>query len=239
MVFLMSRPIALIFSAIILLATTSLPALAVPRRPLTLQDQTKSDPSFAKFVGQLRQIVADRNGPALTKILPTAGISIGFSRPTTIPNLNLSNPNARIWKILDYTLAHTCGRSNVPASKDWVCPTIAKDFGRQYPEPGNANTLEYLTRQVIVLGQNVNVRSQPNLTGTIIGQLSNEVVSNDPPNRGTYDANDPRMGWTAVRLNDGRSGYVNNRYVYFLLGYQLDIQPVNNVWKLMQINAGE
>jgi hypothetical protein len=239
MVFLMLRHTALILTSFVLLATTSLPALAVPRRPLTLQDQTQNDPSFAKFVGQLRQTVADRNGPALTKILPATGISIGFSRPTTIPNLNLANRNARIWKILDYTLAHGCGRSNVPASKDWICPTVAKDFGLQYREPNNGNTLEYLTRQVVVLGQNVNVRSQPNLTGTIIGQLSNEVVSNDPPNRGTYDVNDPRIGWTAVRLNNGRSGYVNNRYVYFLLGYQLEIQKINNVWKLVQVNAGE
>jgi hypothetical protein len=239
MVFLMLRHAALILTSFVLLTTTSLPALAVPRRPLILQDQTKSDPSFAKFVAELRQTVADRNGPALTKILPTTGISIGFTRPTTIANLNLANRNARIWKILDYTLAHSCGRSDVPASKDWVCPTVVKDFRRQYPEPNNGNTVEYLTRQVIVLGENVNVRSQPNLTGTIIGQLSNEVVSNDPPNRGTADANDPRIGWTAVRLNNGRSGYVNNRYAYFLLGYQLDIQKVNNVWKLMQINAGE
>jgi hypothetical protein len=217
--------------------TPQLAQTAEPRRPIVLKDQTASDPSFAQFRQQLTRIVQARDAQGLTKLLPSEGLSIGFTRPTSIKDLNLKRPDARLWHILDYTLAHSCAKAQV--GTNWICPTVAKDFLTQYPKPKGSMGIEYEVGQVIVLGKFVNVRSQPKLESPVIAQLTNEVVRNNPKATGSFDINNPQIGWQPVRLPDGRSGFVNNRYVYFPLGYHLSLEKTGNQWQITQILAGD
>jgi hypothetical protein len=229
--------LALFAAAPMALSAASAPA--APRRPLALQDQTGSNPSFAQFRTRLQQAVRDRDAAYLKGILPSGGISIGNSRPTSINQLNLGDRNARLWKVLDYTLAHSCGQSSVPNGREWICPTVARDFNRSYPAPGNQNELTYLASQVIIVGTDVNVRSQPNTTSAIVGKASNEVLRSNPKAQGSFSINDPRAGWAGVILPNGKVGYVSRRFAYFPLGYHLQVSPTSQGWKLTQVLAGE
>jgi hypothetical protein len=211
-----------------------------PSRPIVLEDDTSSDRDFAQFRRQLTSLVQARDAQGLAKVLPGKGLSIGFTRPTSIKDLKLQDPDARLWHILDYTLAHTCGRSGVPNSQDWICPTVARDFLRQYPRPNQTSGVEYEIKQVVVLGKDVNVRSQPRLGSSVIAQLTNEVVRPNPKVKSIFDINNPQLGWQSVLLPNGQTGFVSNRYAYFPLGYYLNLAKVNGTqWQITQILSGE
>jgi Bacterial SH3 domain len=234
----MQRNFGLLLGAVILSQIiTALPATAVPRRPLGIPNQAQSDPSFAQFSTQLNQAIRDRNANYVTSVLPAQTLPIGYGRPSSIAALKLGDRNSRFWGILDYATRPGCAPSQLDA-KVWLCAPVAQTLLRQYPAPTNQDNLQYQLSQVVVVGQNVNVRSQPSLNGRVIGQLSNEVVVINPQAKGVYDAN-PLVGWTPVVLPDGNSGYVNNRFAYFALGYTLQVEKVNQKWQITKVLAGE
>jgi Bacterial SH3 domain len=238
MVFLMQRKISLLVGALTLnLMVTALPAAAVPRRPIVIHDQTSTDPSFAKFAAQLNQAIRDRNATDLTRMLPAQTLPIGFGLPLKINDLQLNNGNSRFWGILEHATKPGCARSQFDA-KVWLCAPVAQDFLRQYPAPNRQTGVKYQLDNVIVLGQQVNVRSQPSLNGRVIGQLSNEVVQVNSQVKSIYDPN-PLVGWTSVVLPDGKRGYVSNRFAYFALGYTLQIEQVNQRWQITKVLAGD
>jgi hypothetical protein len=244
MVFRMKRHTALM--ATIVTATLTLfssmtivapKATAIPRRPISVPDTTATDASFARFSARLQTAIRDRDSQYLKSILPADGIAIGYGRPTKIADLKLENPDSDFCGILAYTTRPGCGRSLVN-SKDWLCSTVGQNFMQQYPQPAKVDPFVYATRSVIVLGQNVNVRSQPNLNSPVIAQLTNEVVNRNPNNKDIFDRN-PQRGWAAIVLNNNKVGYVSSRYAYFPWGYTLLISKVNQQWQITQVLAGE
>jgi hypothetical protein len=240
MVFLMQRKISrfLGFALVASQLLTPMPANALPRRPIVVRNEIAQDPSFAQFATKLQRAIRDRDAKYVTNVLPQAGVSIGYTRPTKIADLKLNNPQSDFWGILAYTTANGCARSHLKDSPAWLCSTVAGDFERQYPVPKNSNWPDYMMQQVIVLGQDVNVRSQPNLDGTVVATLSHEVVTFNPKVTPSFSRN-PLVGWTPVTLNNGKTGYVNNRYVYFPLGYTLQVEKRNNQWQITHVLAGD
>ncbi len=236
----MQRKISLIFGCALVggqfLAT--MPADAAPRRPIVVRNEIAQDPSFAQFAAKLQKAIRDRDVKYVTSVLPKDGIAIGYGRPTTIADLKLHNSQSDFWGILAYTTAHGCAKSTLANSSAWLCSTVANDFERQYPVPKNGNWPDYMHPQVIVLGQDVNVRSRPNLNGTVMQTLSNEVVTYNAQGTTNFSRN-PLIGWTPVTLNNGKTGYVHNRYVYFPLGHTLQVEKRQNQWQITQVLAGD
>ncbi len=216
---------------------TVFPATAAPRRPIVIHDQTQTDRSFADFSTKLKQAIRDRDAKYVTSVLPPKVLGLGFGRPIPIADLKLNNANSRFWGIFEYTTKPGCNRSQFDP-KVWLCAPVAQDFLQQYPAPANSQGVEYQLKNVIVLGQNVNVRSQPNLNGRVIAQLTNEVVASNRQVEGVSDPN-PLIGWTPVVLPNGRSGYVNSRYAYFALGVTLQVEKVGGKWQITKILAGD
>jgi hypothetical protein len=240
MVFLMQRNLSLFLGCALIGSQllTVLPANAAPRRPIVVRNEIAQDPSFAQFAAKLQQAIRDRDAKYVTSVLPANGIAIGYSRPTKIADLKLNHPQSDFWGILTYTTANGCARSALANSAAWLCATVAGDFERQYPVPKNGNWMDYMLQQVIVLGQDVNVRSQPNRNGTVVSTLSHEVVTHNPKVTTRFSRN-PLVGWTPVTLNNGKTGYVNNRYVYFPLGYTLQVEKRQNQWQITQVLTGD
>jgi hypothetical protein len=240
MVFLMQRKISFLLGCALVGSQflSILPANAAPRRPIVVRNEIAQDPSFAQFAAKLQRAIRDRDAKYVTSVLPKDGISIGYTRPTKIADLKLNNPQSDFWGILAYTTAHGCAKSTLANSAAWLCSTVANDFERQYPVPQNGNWPDYMMQQVIVLGQDVNVRSQPNRNGTVIRTLSNEVVTYNSKGATNFSRN-PLIGWTPVTLNDGKTGYVYNRYAYFILGHTLQVEKRQNQWQITQVLAGD
>jgi hypothetical protein len=216
----------------------TMPAMAAPRRPIVIRNEINSDASFKQFATKLNQAIRDRDAKYVASVLPKNQLPLGFGRPIKIADLQLNNPDSFFWGILEYTMANGCAKSLLPNSQVWLCSTISDDFQRRYPAPPNSQGVEHLVNQVVVLGQNVNVRSRPSLNGQVIGQLSNEVVMRNLKAEGVFDRN-PLIGWTPVILPNGKTGFVNNRYAYFPLGYTLQVEKVNNQWRINHVLAGD
>lgn len=213
------------------------------RRPIVLRDQTNRNPEFAKFRRQLEQAIQKRDAQFVAALIPSSGVAQGFGTPRTIAELNLSNRNADFWKVLEKAMGSTCGLTD----DGYVCPTVSSDFARQYPAPPNSKGVSYEISQVIVVGEKVNVRSQPNLKSSVVAVLTDEVVKLDQSiadqqaevriqKKQNYD---PIQGWTPVILPDGQRGYVYNRYAYQPLEYRLVFKQHNGQWKLVSVPGGD
>ncbi|MCT7979898.1 SH3 domain-containing protein [Laspinema olomoucense] len=212
---------------------------------LILEDEAEPGSDFYEFRAQLREAVQKRNAEFLGSILPETGITIGFSRPQTRENLNLDDPKGRFWLILEKAVAIGCAPAENPppdntdpGSEIWVCPNVAQAFARQVPPPASSEGVSWQLERVVVVGENVNARSQPSLDSEAIATLSNEVVQLDR-DRQLPETFDPIDSWTAIRLSDDREGYVYNRYVYSPLESHALFGKINGEWQLLGMPGGD
>ncbi len=224
----------------------------VSRQPLTLTDAVPTDSSFYQFRRQLRQAVYDRNAAFVQALIPEGGLNLGFGRPLPPEQLDLANPNAWFWSVLEKSLAQGCTDASPkdyptvdPNSQIWVCPNVIRAFYQQYPNPGSEPGVGYEMSQVIVAGNQVNVRAKPQRKGAIVGVLSNEVVRFDLE---TWNQLEPEEraqqvenldGWTPVILPNGQRGYVSNLYAYRPLSYQTVFGQVSGNWKIVSVPGGD
>ncbi len=212
---------------------------------LILEDEAVPGSDFYQFRAQLREAVRNRNAEFVNSIIPETGLGIGFSVPQTRENLNLDDPQARLWLMLEKAVAIGCSPVENPppdnsdaVSEMWVCPNVADAFSRQVPPPNSADGVSWMMERVVVVGENVNVRSQPSLDSEAIATLSNEVVQVDR-DRQLPQTFDPIDSWTAIRLGDDREGYVYNRYVYPPLDYRALFSKINGEWQLQAMPGGD
>lgn len=224
-----------------------------PHQRIVLVDEVNPESDFAQFRQQLREAVRSRDAEFLQSILPPNQIGIGHGI-STLPDLKLENHNAPIWGWLEKALAAGCfqttnqGQPDVdPQSPGWICNTVPRDFAQQYPAPNSADGVSYELSRVIVVGENVNVRSQPSVESPVVGLLSNEVVkvnrqieeqrARERAQRGEdYSSIN---GWTAVILPNGKPGYISNRFAYSPLEYQAVFGTVKGQWRLLYMPGGE
>lgn len=223
-----------------------------PHRSIVLRDEVVPGSEFDQFRQKLRQAIQARDAEFVAALLPASGVSLGFGAPLAIDELDLQNPNALLWSILEKALTPGCDQltdqtieaysSSDGESEGWVCHNLNQLFYEQYPAPETAQGVEYELSQVIVVGKDVNVRAQPSTNSDVIGILSNEVVEFDrtaweesPDNRSP----DLVSGWTPVILPNDRSGYVSNRYAYSPLGYRVLFGKVEGQWQILHIPGGD
>ncbi|MEB3827605.1 SH3 domain-containing protein [Phormidium sp. CCY1219] len=214
-------------------------------RELDLEDEAEPGSEFYEFREQLRQAVEERNAGFVASVLPDEGLRIGFSVPRSPEALQVEDPEARIWSLLEKAIATGCAiaenpppYNTDPATAIWVCPNVTQALKRQMPPSDAESGLSWEVNSVVIVGENVNVRSQPNLSGAAIASLSNQVVKRDPARESESNLN-PIAGWTPILLSDDRQGYVYNRYVYSPLDYRLFIGQVESNWQLLGMPGGD
>lgn len=222
-----------------------------PHQRIVLVDEVNPGSDFAQFRQQLREAVRSRDAEFVQSILPPDKIGVGHGI-STLADLKLENHNAPIWEWLEKALAAGCFHNNQeqpdvdPQSPGWTCNTVPRDFARQYPAP-NADGVSYELSRVIVVGEDVNVRSQPSVESPVVGLLSNEVIkvnrqseeqrARERAQRGEdYSSIN---GWTAVILPNGKLGYISNRFAYSPLEYQTVFGKVKGKWRLLYMPGGE
>jgi hypothetical protein len=212
---------------------------------LVLEDEAVPDSDFYQFRTQLREAVQNRNAEFLQAVVPETGIAIGFAVPRARETLNLDDPNARFWLLLEKAIAIGCAPAeNPPAyniddgSQIWVCPNVAQAFARQVPEPTGETEVSWPVDRVVVVGENVNARSEPSLESEAIATLTNEIVQFDR-DRQLPETFDPIDSWTPILLSDDREGYVYNRYVYSPLENRALFGKINGQWQLLAMPGGD
>lgn len=223
-------------------------------RRITLVDEVKPGTEFYAFREKLRQAVKKRDARFVRSLIPPNGVTLGFGGPQTAEDLDLENPQARFWSNLEKSTAIGCTAEDnhyvevgVTGDRVWVCANINEAFREQYPAPASYEGIEWELNHLVVVGENVNVRSQPSVNSSVVNILSNEVVNIDRPtlekyldelfSQGKeYGALD---GWTPVVLPNEQKGYVSNRYAYAPLEYRAVFGQVNGQWQLIHMPGGD
>ncbi|MCD8488916.1 MAG: hypothetical protein LRZ84_19780 [Desertifilum sp.] len=223
-------------------------------RRITLADEVQPGTEFHTFREQLRQAVKSRDARFVRSLIPANGVTLGFGGPQSAEDLNLNSPQSRFWSLLEKSTAIGCTaqkneyfQNAVQGDRVWVCANINQAFRQQYPAPPSYEGIEWELTHVVVVGENVNVRSQPSLNSSAINVLSNEVVEVDRPALEKYldrlfsegKEHDPIEGWTPVKLSNGQAGYVYNRFVYAPLEYRAVFGQVNGQWQLIHMPGGD
>jgi hypothetical protein len=230
-----------------------------PHQRLDLSDRAQPGADFYQFRSQLRQAIRDRNTAFVKGLIAPSGISIGYGRDSHIPREALDDlntpPGSILWAALEHAIAIGCQdaaqHKNYPDADPnfpvWICPNVQAAFTRQYPASPNPQQgyADYITSRVIVVGERVNVRAHPDRTSPVVGQLSNEIVEFDrqtweriPPEERVTQVDSPDS-WTPVILPNQRSGYVSNRYAYFVWGTGAVFGKVKGNWQLISMPSGE
>lgn len=222
---------------------------ATEQRPIDVMDRVQTNSDFDMFRDRLRLAIRRRDVNFVVSILPSEGVAMGFGGVMPVSSLELNDPESWFWQTLEkMMLIESCELDSYPGSIPdaavWVCPNVTNAFYRQYPSPEQLEDTDYGLQQVVVIGQGVNVRSQPTTNTSIVGILSNEVVAFD---RFTWDRlhqsaqqtmADPLTGWTPVILPDQTRGFVYNRYVYQPLDPRGLFEHSDGRWQLFRILAG-
>lgn len=209
------------------------------RLPIALVDESVQSPEFAKFLDRTKQAVRDRDARYIRSIVtPQTKFSFGAQR--SIDYLNPENPKSSFWTSLEKALALGCSKEQ----SGYSCPTVFQQFQNAL-KPGFSDLDAFSA--IVVVGQNVNVRSQPDVDSPTIATLTNEIVKYDTTtfqNASEQEKSetlrlDNPNGWTPVILPDDRRGFVASRYAYSPVGYRVLFGKAGGEWKIEAFVTGD
>ncbi|MEB3211752.1 MAG: SH3 domain-containing protein, partial [Leptolyngbyaceae bacterium] len=195
------------------------PAEAAPRQPLQLSDEGQTSGDFIAFRNTLRQAVQNRDAEFI-RAIAAPGIRLTFGLPITIEDLDLDNPNAPFWKHMEKAIATGCANEVfgvAPERESWICPHV-------FLAPDALPSIDPY-EDIVIVGENINVRSAPTDDSPVIDTVSNEVVRHDYDSANEMtDAQRQAMstleGWQPIITSTGQRGYVSSRYAYSPIGYR-------------------
>lgn len=201
-----------------LAAAVPLPAQGAKLLPV---DEAARDPSFARFRAQLLDAVRRKDAGFVHRIL-APDITNSFGGDGGIAEFRESwkadRPRSRLWSTLEEVLAR--GGAFMGDSM-FAAPYVYSNW------PGRYDAFEYGA----IAGSSVRVRSRPSPGAPVMATLSYDIVRmiNEP---GSDD-------FRAIRLPDGRTGYVAERYVRSPIGYRAIFIKRNGRWLLKALVIGD
>ncbi|MBE9012463.1 hypothetical protein IQ250_19890 [Pseudanabaenaceae cyanobacterium LEGE 13415] len=207
--------------------------------PIKLVDESVQSSDFTKFLDRTKQAVRDRDAKYIRSIVtPQTKFSFGAQR--SIDYLNPENPNSSFWTSLEKALALGCSKE----PNGYSCPTVFQQF--QNAAKQSSPELDAFSA-IVVVGQNVNVRSEPHVNSPAIATLTNEIVKYDAgafQNASEQEKSeilrlDNPNGWTPVVLLDNRRGFVASQYAYSPVGYRAFFGKEGGEWKMQVFVTGD
>lgn len=206
-----------------------------PRRPLpSFSDQVPVGSSFYQFRERLKQTIRDRDTSFMNTIADP-DIKTTFGTPQEFSEVGFNRSDSLAWNRLERIINIGCTPYEAPAGVEmeaFQCPHISQSaVGDPYMD-------------VHILGENVNVRAEPQENSPVIETLSNELVQADSSG---YDrlteqqreAIETSDGWRPIITPSGKRGYVSSRYAYLPVGYRARFENKDGQWKMTIFIAGD
>lgn len=184
-------------------------------------DEAVRNPALFTFRAQFQAALARRDaGTVLAAIDPN--IKAGFGGEDGIENFKkqweFPGAESRLWGELGMALA--LGGSFFDENT-FIFPYVHSRW------PDAIDAFQYTA----VVGSEVRVRAKPSPEAPVLANLSFEIVRLGEPGA--------QEGWTAVKLQDGRQGYVSSRYLRSSVGYRGYFTNKNGSWRLSLFVAGD
>ena len=201
-------------------------------QPITSQKKQRSR-DFSQFRLRFLESIKRRDANFI-RAITTPQTKWSQSGTINIETYKIDDSKSEFWQAIEKAVGAGCTieqNANI-AEKDvdsdvWVCP----DVGDSISNAGGQ-------AQVAILGENVNVRSQPKTASAIVVVLSKELVQFDLEKFSNSTGIIPESiaapeGWTPVILNDGKRGWVQNRFVYYQSrDYRVSFVRSRGQWRL-------
>ena len=185
-------------------------------------DEASTRPDFFSFRAGLQRAIARHDAAALMAVVHpqiknSFGGGDGIDEFRTMWNIGAAD--SEIWDALGTVLA--LGGSFI-ADDMFEAPYVSSRWQR------SVDPFEH----VAVIGTNVRVRSQPNADAPGITTASFSILP--------IVREDARTdGWTAVRVNGNRTGYIASRFVRSPIDYRAIFRYEGREWKLVTFVAGD
>ncbi len=210
---------------------------AYARIPFAPADESSSEPSLQKFWNSLATAVEKRN-VEFFKTRVDKNIKCGFGGEDGRANffkiwkLNENPMKSELWQVLAGMIREG-GAFDSPQRDSFVAPVS----WAKWPDKLDG------TRYLAVVGEDVNVRAEPNVNAAVVGALTNEIVSAAgeyvEPTRTATQIGGETWPWYHVRLPDGRTGYVWGKFVRFQMGYRMAIRRTGSEWRIGFLLQGD
>lgn len=204
------------------------------------RDESGQDPSLKAFVDGMKAAIARKDQAAiLSMVHPNVEISLGTDNGVAAFK-KLWFPAGKpseLWTLLNklINLGGTFRRdSNGSPVNIFEFP-----YFQGKPIPGNADP--YMA--IFVTGADVNVRSAPSKSASVLGRLTYDVVTTQvraprPKEPGIPDQHPDQ--WTEVAtLDQGLSGFVYNDYLWYYLGWRMVLGKENGKWMVSVLIQGD
>jgi hypothetical protein len=218
------RVVASVFAILAAAAVCATPAAAQVTR-LFPADEAASQPDFFSFRARLIQTVLQRDTAGLYAVL-APNVLNSFGGDGGVPEFRSmwrpGDPDSEIWRTLAEILSLG---GTFHGDTLFSAPYTFSRF------PAGWDAFDH----VVVTGSNVRVRSEPDVNSEVLAILSFDIVPlarDIPPGEGA-------SGWEAIRLVDGRYGFIDSRYVRSPTGYRLGIVRRGGRWLIRSLVAGD
>ncbi|MCY7275569.1 MAG: SH3 domain-containing protein [Phormidesmis sp. CAN_BIN44] len=224
-----------------------------PHQKINLVDQSSQSPEFAQFIQQFRQAVQNRDAQFIRDRV-TSKTTFDFGRHRSINYLNLDNPKSPFWSQLEKAIAPGCTDEanialpqNPPKGTVFSCSTVFRQFDEVVKNAPANQKISVSETSIVIVGNGVNVRSEPDTKAPVIAILSDEIVTFD---RDTFEKSPMQIqqttlepdnldGWTPVILPNDKHGYVSNRFAYRPLGYRAIFANTDGRWMMQTFVSGD
>ena len=202
-------------------------------------DQSFRDLSFVRFKNQLTEAILDKD---TSKLFPLLAPEIHINdngcsyapKECFMAEFRLPGPDRdKLWsdmlKAVSFGFSHTVLKDAVyrlagKGEAVFQAPSYLKSFDSKN------------NQQLLVLGQNVNIREKPTQYSKVIAQASFETLKYDDPlstgSRSDFFFDDGKQ-WYRVTLRDGRTGYMMEDFTSASLTRELTVKKVNGEWKII------
>ncbi|MEZ5345019.1 MAG: SH3 domain-containing protein [Pyrinomonadaceae bacterium] len=219
-----------LFSLLIL--TISLACAAQERFVLPV-DEGKSDASLNTFRAKLIEATRSKNADFVLNIVDK-DIKNSFGGDDGKENFKkiwaLEKKDSAFWE--EFLTVLTNGGAfykDEGSPKTFCAPYSFMVF------PDDLDAFEYS----LVFGENINLRSQPNLFAPIVTQLSYNVIKVDYQSSADDGKNENSFVWMKVTTLGGKTGFIAARYVRSPIGYRACFQKMAGSWKMTAFIAGD
>lgn len=199
---------------------------------LYLVDEAKQEPSFKAFREQLSAAIKKRDSKFILNTLdPNITVSFGGCGEGVkcfkeYWKLNQPN-NSQLWNTLSNVLALGGSFETSEGEKYFCAPYVFSDF----PDKVNGEELMGVHEYAAIVGQNVNVRSRPNLNAPIITSLSYDIVKLN------QSSNSNSQGW--FKILAPTPGYVSSKFVRTPFDYRTCFKKSKGKWVMTALVAGD
>ncbi|MFY7669570.1 SH3 domain-containing protein [Tenacibaculum sp. MEBiC06402] len=113
--------------------------------------------------------------------------------------------------------------------------TLKKSEAGYFAAPSYLNKIN-TDKEVIILGENVNIRQKPSLKAKVLRMVSYEKFKCDcniVDNKPTTIQNVDGIQWLEIKLPNGETGYVSLDLTSYKIEKEITIGKINGKWKIL------